>query len=522
MPVAAVATGKSRIAVTAACGFLFVLAIVANACQAPAPSASSQHPLSLTIGIPEGTAGTSDVGAGQQANMLALEGLTQINADGRVVPRVAERWEWERGGLALRVFLRPNVRFHDGTPLTAALAAEVLQQLIGRPSNRALYPSVNYISAVRADGERQLLIELSEPSAFLPEDLSLALQRNGNSVGTGPYRLAKREKSEIVLERFDDYYLGAPAISRVTIRPFDALRTTWTSLLRGEVDMVTEVPPDAIEFIKSGDVQTFSFPHWYQFILAFNLNNSPFASAHVRRALNLAVNREALIKNSLRGRGTAATGPVWPKFWAIDDTVAPFGYDPVTATSLLEAAGLRRGTAPPTGGFPEARLRFTCLIPTKFSVLERLALELQRQLYDVGVDMQVEAVPIDEYLARMPTGKFQAVLVDMISGPTLGRPYIFWRSADAYQGMFGYENAEAKRLFETLRTSTTEAATRSATRRLQRVLLDDPPAVFLAWNERTRVVRREFRVVQDPGRDPISSLWRWTPSTNTVLTASVQ
>ena len=74
------------------------------------------------------------------------------------------------------------------------------QQLIARPSNRALYPSVNYISGIHADGERQLLIDLSEPSAFLPEDLSLPLQRDGNSVGTGPYRLVTREKKEIVLE----------------------------------------------------------------------------------------------------------------------------------------------------------------------------------------------------------------------------------------------------------------------------------------------------------------------------------
>ena len=70
--------------------------------------------------------------------------------------------------------------------------------------------------------------------------------------------------------------------------------------------------------------------------------------------------------------------------------------------------------------------------------------------------------------------------------------------------MFGYENAEAERLFDVLRTSTNEAAVRSATRQLQRVLLDDPPALFLAWNERARAVRRRFQVVQEPDRDPLS------------------
>ena len=65
--------------------------------------------------------------------------------------------------------------------------------------------------------------------------------------------------------------------------------------------------------------------------------------------------------------------------------------------------------------------------------------------------------------------------------------------------MFGYENPEAERLFDVLRTSTNEAAVRSAVSRLQRVLLDDPPALFLAWNERTRAVSRDFQIVRRTG-----------------------
>src|SRR4029079_3812541 len=90
------------------------------------------------------------------------------------------------------------------------------------------------------DGYCQVVFTLSAPSAFLLEDLSAPIQ-GGDGSGTGPYRVTKREKSEIVLDRFEQYYLGSPSIGQVIIRPFDALRTTWTSLLRGEVDMVAEV-----------------------------------------------------------------------------------------------------------------------------------------------------------------------------------------------------------------------------------------------------------------------------------------
>jgi hypothetical protein len=104
--------------------------------------------------------------------------------------------------------------------------------------------------------------------------------------------------------------------------------------------------------------------------------------------------------------------------------------------------------------------------------------------------------------------------VDMISGPGYSRPYMFWRSGEEGQrfNVFGYKNAEVDRLFDLLRASATnEAVTRSATEKLQRTFADDPPALFLAWNQRTRAVRREFRVVSEPDRDPLLTLGRWTP-----------
>jgi ABC-type transport system substrate-binding protein len=141
---------------------------------------------------------------------------------------------------------------------------------------------------------------------------------------------------------------------------------------------------------------------------------------------------------------------------------------------------------------------------------------VQKQLYNVGIDMQFEVVPSKEFDARIREGKFEAILIDMISGPTIGRSYMFWRSTRRFPGglnVFGYENREAERLFDVLRTSTNEIATQSAFIRLQQVLVDDPPALFLAWNERSRAVRRDFQVVQDPQRDPadpVYTIWRWT------------
>ena len=321
-----------------------------------------------------------------------------------------------------------------------------------------------------------------------------------------------RDESGVLLERFADYYLGAPEIEQIVIRPFNTLRTAWTSLLRGEVDMVTDVAPDAVEFIQNDDVQVISFERRYQFLIGFNAARPQLASPAVRRALNAAVNREALIANVLQGEGEPATGPLWPKHWAYDSSIQPYTFDPQFARSQLDAAGFPDGLRPATETRPPARIRLTSIVPEGFALLERVALEVQKQLYDVGVDMEFQVVPGEEYGARIWEGRFDAVLVDMISGPSFARPYIFWRSAKESQGLntFGYENPEAERLFQILRTSLNEAAVRSATHRLQLALLEDPPALFLAWNTRARAVTRRFGVVAEPGRDPLFTIWQWT------------
>ena len=436
--------------------------------------------------------------------------------DGKAAPRLAEKWTWENGFRSLRLTLRSGVTFHDGTALNSARVATALRQLVSRPGNQALYPSLSDITEIRPNGELELVIDLSRPSAFLPEDLDLSL---GIGSETGPYQPVGGTAPEVAFERFEGYYLGTPKIARIEVRPFDTLRTAWTSLLRGELDMVTDVPPDAVQFIGSDDIQIISFERRYQYLIAFNSKKSPFDKAAVRRALNLAVNRDALVKNVLQGRGTSSTGPLWPTYWAYDRSVAPYSFDPALAMSLLDGAGYEAGGAPRSSESEtsSARLRFTCLIPAGFAIWERIALEVQKNLYAIGVDMQFKVVPVQEFDTLFREGSFDAALIDMISGPTPSRAYIFWQSARRHKGLniFGYENPEAERLFEVLRSDTNEGAVRSTTRRLQTVFLDDPPALFLAWSQRTRAVRRDFQIVQEPNRDPLLTLWRWTPSAGT-------
>ena len=301
-----------------------------------------------------------------------------------------------------------------------------------RPGNVASFPALADVVSVSADGN-DLVFDLSRPSATLPEALIVPLDKGDHPVGTGPYHVVQQEESTATLEAFDRYYQGMPTIDRVIVKTFDKLRPTWASLLRGELDVVYDVPADAVEFVRNDDIDVVSVPRWYQHLLTLNANDKRFKAPLVRKALGLAVDREAIIRKVLHGAGEPSAGPIYPRYWAFDSSVPNYSFDPAGAAALLDAAGYRMpkasgATAPP------ARFRFTCLLPKDFTVWERIALEVQRDLLNIGVDMQFKVIPMLEFNDLVFSGRFEAAFIDIISGPTPSRTYIWWRSAKAVQG----------------------------------------------------------------------------------------
>jgi ABC-type transport system substrate-binding protein len=158
-----------------------------------------------------------------------------------------------------------------------------------------------------------------------------------------------------------------------------------------------------------------------------------------------------------------------------------------------------------------ARFAFRCLLPED-PALERTALVVQKQLYDVGVDMQIVTVPVRELGARVAAGDFEAFLIEMTSGRSLAWVYRFWHSpAPGLPPTInsGYRAADAA--LERMRAAVDDAEVRGAVADLQRVLYEDPPAVFLAWGAVSRAVSEAFVVPEDGGPDIMSSLWQWRP-----------
>jgi peptide/nickel transport system substrate-binding protein len=458
-------------------------------CGGSAPGRSTSA-TTLRVGVGGLSQSAPQAGLQQVVTSLSLEALVLPSDDGRLRPWLAESWTTAPDGLSVTVHLRRQAKFHDGTPVTAPLVVQALQKSLPGVMGPA-FDDVDQIVAVDAG---QVRVDLRQPSRFLIEALEIPIQKSGkDGVGTGPY-IASGAATPAELHANADYYLGPPAIDRITITPYPSVRTAWAELLRGNLDMLHEVNIDALDSLQaSSNVSVFSYARHYQYAIVFGSHAAQLKPATIRRELNAAIDRAAIIREAFNGHGIPSTGPVPPQHWALGNQAPKLAFDRTLAASL-----------------PHRHLTFTCLVPAD-SVYERIALLVKRQLAAASVDMRLEEATQDQVVQAARSNDFEAILADLVSGPTMFRSYRHLYSKVPFQlKPVGSPLVDAA--LDRMRHASSDDDYRQAVAEFQRTIVDDPPELFLAWGERARAVSRRFDVpVPEDGRDVLATLRLWRP-----------
>jgi len=487
---------------------LLLLSLVATACRAP--DRGGGGPVELRIGL--GTAVSNREAALEGIGALLFsESLLVRQTDGRTVAGLAASWKWEDGDRTLRLELKPGVRLHDHSELTSDLVVEVLQSNIDADDQQ---PGFEYVTGVRAASAHTVLISLSKPDFFLLPALTglRIVSPSAPDVATGPFKIVSRSP---VFEavRFDQYHGGTPAIERVRVLTYESQRAAWAALLRGEVDALQEVSRDTVEFAsRATNVRTYSSMQSFYIPLVLNHRHPLLKNVELRRALNEAIDREAIVTSGMRGHGQVAQDPIWPLHWAYKLPTTPQHHDRGSAERRMDALGLRP-TAGSTPGATTPRFSIRCLFLTDEPMYERIALIIQRQLFEVGVNLVLEPADLRELRKRASAGDFDTLLARANAGRSLDFTYRFWHSGDSRKSVMwntGYTGADD--LLDQLRTSTTDDQARTAIAELGRRFRDQMPAIFLAWPQVTRAIDSRFVVGDANEHDPFAKIWEWRPA----------
>jgi peptide/nickel transport system substrate-binding protein len=439
------------------------------------------------------------------SRFLFAERLIGIDWNGRPQQALATSWAWDEPGRTLEIQLRQGVKFHDGSPFTARIVVDIFSALKARDP-RNLFGAVTQFEA---PNEHTVIVRLSRPDAFLVQAIAdtLILDPKKPDVGTGPFRLLTRSPS-VTAERFTEYYRGVPGIDRVELIAYDTPRAAWVAMMRGQVDMLQEVNRDSAEFLEgASQIEMSSTILPFYIPLVFNVRHPILGRVEVRRALAEAVNRDEIVREAMGGHGRVADDPVWPYNWAYNAAARKYAYNPNTARLRLDAAGLPM--RPAASGGMASRFSIRCVFWND-PQFERIALLLQRQLGDVGINLVLEALDDTTLQKRAGAGEFETYLYQLTSGKSFDWVYRFWHTPDiraaAYQNS-GYRGVDT--VLERLRTARTDPEVRAAVADLRERFYEDVPAAFLAWPETTRAFDARFDIGDRTNPDVFANLWKW-------------
>src|SRR6266700_1866109 len=289
----------------------------------------------------------------------------------KLVPGLARSWEISKEGLIYTFNLRANVTFHDGTPFNA----EAVKFCFGRQLNEqgpyyktGTYPYVKgflgHVQGVEVVNPLTVQIKLKAPltpflqylahqSLFIysPE----ALKKHGkdivkNPVGTGPFKLETCETGvKVVLARNDQYWGGAPKVRQAIYVPIIEAQARLAAIKTGEIDLTMEVPPDSLDSLRKDPnitvAESNSSAVWY---IALNTRHAVLKDKRVRQAMNYAINKEAIIRDILKGTAIVSSGPMSPVYGPFHEETA--SARPSTRRPSASSATRRRGSSSTTGG----------------------------------------------------------------------------------------------------------------------------------------------------------------------------
>lgn len=332
-------------------------------------------------------------------------------------------------------------------------------------------------------------------------------------VTSGPFRLAAwRPGEELVLERNDRYFeRGLPQLDKVIFRIAPDAATHVEQLLAGTLDFACGVTPaDAARVAGRPDLRIVAFDNRQYDYVCWNLLRPPFDDPEIRRALTLAIDRQALVDSLFKGYARVASSPIPSNFWAHDPALAPLPYDPAAARRILA----ERGFADRDGdGIVERHGRpFAFELTTNSSNRIRTAalVMIQEQLRKVGIAATPRTIEIHALTEANTRHEFDATLSGWAIDTTLDlRPY-FHSSQSAGGYNFGsYHNREVDRLLDAARRVAAPLDALPDLLRLQRILHAEQPFTFLWEPQRLCAVRADLVDVQPNAISAYFNLPEW-------------
>src|SRR5881296_2473999 len=374
-----------------------------------------------------------------------FDNLIARHPDGKLHPSLATDWKLTNP-TTWTFKLRQGVKWHNGDPFSSADVKYSFERTWDPKQNTRVSTVFTTVDRVEAPDASTVVFTTKKPDPLLAARVAFYggqivpkkyLEAVGNDtfnakpVGTGPVRFVSWTKDDkIVLEANPDYFGGRPDFDRFVMRAVPEMAPRVAGLLKGETDIITQLPPDQGERI-TGNPSTRVAGALYGglYVLAVNSKRPPLDNPLVKQALSLAIDRDIIVKELWKGRGIVPNGPIAKGDNHYDPKLAPLAYNPSEAKERLKRAGYKG---------EEIFIETTVAYVAQDKAMSEAIASMWK---DVGVNVKVEVIEFSVRAQKNRERSFKGLywgdptstlgdpdgMMWRLLGP--GGPYDYWRDA---------------------------------------------------------------------------------------------
>ncbi len=488
-------------------------ACVLAGCTSTTDSAADRRPVELVLAGAQEPGGFNPVnGYGELGVSPLYDGLLQLNSSGdaalpKFAPALAREMPTPNETLTQwDVALRNDVHFHDGTTFDAADVVATYDAIREPDHASEIFASLDIVDRVVVVSSDRVQFHLRMPYAHFASRLTLGIvpseriesgpaekwKLNREPVGTGPYRLAKLTPTESVFTANESYWQGVPAIRKITTVFVADDNVRAQRMSAGEFDGTILPPLLANTFRKNGavDVSNVRTADWRA--ISFPSDNPFTRDVVARQAMNMAVDRELLVKQFLGGAGKPAITPISDVYGDVYDPDVRVAFDRDKARRMLDEAGWRVSESG-VRKKGESIARFSVAYRPTDMLRRDLATAFAADMEQIGVEVQLEALNFDAIKGR--TGELGIVLGGgdkPYSVDTQARGALHQRSehSGTWDNPGNYGSQQLDDALDRARITLDRNKQAEEYRSVQALTRDDPSYVFLVFIDHSYVARK--------------------------------
>ena len=451
--------------------------------------------------------------ASSSVNSYIYNGLLKYDKDLNLVCDLAESYQISKDGLEIKFNLKKNILWHDGEPFTVKDVKFTFDKLTDSNTRTPFSSDYLMVKEFKVIDDYSFVVTYAEPFAPILESWGIGIipehifknedinktKYNRKPVGTGPYMFKKWVTDQkIVLEANPNYYEGVPKIKVCLFRVIPDQSVQFLELRTQTIDELSLTPDqwNAYDsFFKN--YTKYRYPAFSFTFLGFNFEKKPYDDVKFRQAISYAINKKDIITGVLSGMAKPAQGIFPPQSWAYKEET-PYEYNPEKAIELLLSIGFSKSQ---DGKLLYNGKEFEINIITNQGnkTRELTAQIIQEQLKKIGLQVNVRILEWSTFLNQyVNKKKFDALILGWNTAIDPDQ-FSLWHSSQSKEGQYNfmsYNNKEVDDLLVKARTTFSKIKRIEYYHRIQDIMRDDPPCIFLYYPENLVCVHNRFKNVE--------------------------